>query len=79
MIDADRCAEVARRVAQARRDLGRVEALIEQEGDCLVALALLSRAAKSADDAIFILLDARAAEADAVGSLSGSPEPRRAR
>ena len=82
MIDADRCAEVARLAAQAQRDLGHAEDLIAQEGDCLVTLVLLSRAAKSADDAVFMLLDARAAEAAKdprpipVGGLLGSLEQR---
>ena len=62
MIDSERCAEVARLVASAQRDLNHVEDLLAEEGDCLVALVLLARAARSADDAVFALLDAHAAD-----------------
>jgi hypothetical protein len=61
MIDSARCAEVARLVAETQRDLGHVQDLIAEEGDCLVALVLLARAARNADDAVFTLLDTRAA------------------
>jgi uncharacterized protein (DUF2336 family) len=61
MSDSERCAEVARLVAQAQRDLSHVQDLIAEEGDCVVATVLLARAARNTDDAVFVLLDAHAA------------------
>jgi hypothetical protein len=51
-------------VASARRDLEEVEAALQRRGesewDCLIALVVLARAARTADDATFALLDAHA-------------------
>jgi hypothetical protein len=51
-------------VAAARRDLEDVEAALarsrEGDWDCLIALVVLARAARTADDATFALLDAHA-------------------
>jgi hypothetical protein len=52
--------EPATLVAAARRDLEEVEAALSRGDDCLVALVILARAAKRADDAVFVLLDAHA-------------------
>lgn len=54
MIDGEHCAAVVELVARTRRDLSHVEDLIAAEGDCLVALVLLARAARSTDDAVFM-------------------------
>lgn len=64
MIDNEPCGEVVRLVAAAQRDLAHVGDLIADGGDCLVALALLARAARDADDAVFALLAARATGGD---------------
>jgi hypothetical protein len=53
--------EPATLVAAARRDLEDVEASLSRGDDRLVALVILARAAKRADDAVFALLDAYAA------------------
>jgi hypothetical protein len=53
--------ELATLVAAARRDLEDVEAALSRGDDCLIALVVLARAAKRADDAVFALLDAHAA------------------
>jgi hypothetical protein len=55
--------ELATLIAAARRDLEDVEAALSRGDDCLAALVVLARAAKRADDAMFALLDARAAGA----------------
>jgi len=52
---------VAALVEAAQRDLAHVADLLAEEGDCLVALVLLARAAKSTDEAVFALLDGHAA------------------
>ena len=53
--------ELATLVSAARRDLEDVEVVLSRGDDCLVALVVLARAAKRADDAVFALLDAHAA------------------
>ncbi len=53
--------ETATLVGAARRDLEDVEAALARGDDCLLVLALLARAAKRADEAVFALLDAHAA------------------
>ena len=53
--------ELATLVAAARRDLEDVEAALARGDDCLLALVVLARATKRADDALFALLDAHAA------------------
>jgi hypothetical protein len=55
--------ELATLVAAARHDLEAAEAALSRGDDCLVALVVLARAAKRADDAVFALLDAHAAGA----------------
>lgn len=57
------CPEVAALVQAAQRDLAHVADLLAEESDCLVALVLLARAAKSTDEAVFALLDGHAAKA----------------
>ena len=57
------CPEVAALVRAAQRDLAHVEDMLAEPGDCLVALVLLARAAKSTDEAVFALLDDHAANA----------------
>ena len=54
--------EVAALVQAAQRDLAHVADLLAEETDCLVALVLLARAAKNADEAVFALLDKHAAD-----------------
>jgi hypothetical protein len=55
--------ELAALVAAARHGLEEAEAALSHGDDCLVALVVLARAAKRADDAVFALLDAHAAGA----------------